>query len=100
MRISQESTIPDQDRHQSQAVILLADDLVIQTENMLADEARWRLRDVAACVPCHIVHVLTSKGYPRPSGARRSCRYCKAACFFIQSSKSSCDNTERYAFML
>ena len=89
----------NQHRHQGQAVILLADDFVVQAEDVLPDEAGRRRMVCHVSVRC-IVHMVTSNEISVAADMRRITRHCIAACFFSQSSKSSCDITERYAFML
>ncbi len=71
MRISQESTIPTEHRHQGQGVILLADHLVVETEDVLPDEALRRgvvLRRMCR----HVVHGFLLKHRDAPSSPRSS----------------------------
>src|SRR6266513_379318 len=50
-------------RHQRQAVVLLSDDLMVQAENVLANEAlRRRVMSYVGYMSRRIRHALTSKG--------------------------------------
>ena len=86
---------------QGQCVILLADHLMIQTEDVFPNET-CRRSVVLHRVRRYVVHLLSPQKRclirPRMNADGKS--YCDAACFFSQSLKSSWDNTLRYAFML
>src|SRR5882762_1532152 len=87
-----------EDSDQSQPVILLADHLVIETEDMLTNEAGRSSMGRYVCR--HVVHWLTSNEMFGPAEPSAQITYCMAACCFSQLSKSSGDFTSRYAFML
>ena len=60
---------PNQHRRQGEPVILLADDFMVEAEDVLADEAGWRSMLSRVSVRC-IVHWVTSK---QRSHRRRHC---------------------------
>ena len=75
----------DQHSDESQTVILLADDFVVEAEDVLPNEAGGRMMRCLS-VRC-IVHRFTSRDILATRRAReRLDRYCNAACFFIQAS--------------
>jgi hypothetical protein len=85
---------PHEYRHQSESVVLLADHLVVEAENVLPNEALRRgmvLRRMCR----YIVHGFSSNQRMAVLTASRRSGYCSAACFFSQSSKSACESTER-----